>query len=120
MTTRYILRNKLTGKFFNGTNFLADEVTQAKFFDQQLNASLVEFVWGKNAQVIAITEEQMQIITKSADLISAADHSRRLAAQINTAKYAAPYWSAATRLSQRASRLLAEVYSDFSRCEANA
>ncbi len=54
----YVLKNKLTGQFFNGTNFGASRLCDAKHFTIQPDMRFVRECWGDgkttNAQVFEV------------------------------------------------------------------
>jgi len=50
-----ILRNKLTGLFFDGTNFSAEDALKAKRVGNASEVA-IKSIWGENTQVITITD----------------------------------------------------------------
>jgi len=117
-TTHYILRHAKTGHFFNGTNFSEENAHKATRFDAAPAAESVRLVWDCPVQVIAITSEQVAKLDLSDELDARADAHRAEARVIERrlgAAYTVGKNAAATRLSQRATRLAVEVYATFPR-----
>lgn len=128
---KYILRNKLTGFFFNGTNFsasdvygrfsngegiAADEGSAAVIFKGEANEIAILAIWGVNVQIIEVTDAQLEVLKESANCEARACSRQREAIRVqdeSSARFAAPLFSAATRLRTRANRLALEVYSTF-------
>ena len=114
MNTHYILRNKLTGLFFDGTNFSAESANTCARFADAPNEVAARSVWGTNTQIIAITDAQIAALNESDRLDARAnEHKRRIGC--SEARHAAPYLAAITRLRSRAAKLAFGVYSSFPR-----
>lgn len=115
----YILRNKITGLFFNGTNFSEQNANNAKRITDEISEVGIKAIWGANVQVIEITAEQIAKLDLSDELEARAESHRRDAREIEdrlSAAYAVGKNSAATRLRRRATELAVEVYSTFPKC----
>jgi hypothetical protein len=128
---KYLLRNKLTGFFFNGTNFsaespfgrfsngegiAADAGSAAVILTGEQNEIAIRSIWGENAQVIEVSEAQLELFKQSANCHARAGTNFRRGVQLQEQsgiRYAAPYFSAATRLRTRGNRLACEAYSGF-------
>jgi len=59
MKTYYVLRNSITGLFFNGVNFTS-EFEGAKFFSLKPNHSALRFIWGEEVEIVKITLTKME------------------------------------------------------------
>lgn len=110
----YLLRNSVTGLFFNGTNFSAEEANTATRLVGPVNETALVSIWGANTQVIEITAAQIATLELSDEC------DRRAAKHRQEARGAIPYVSApkeaaATRLSRRATALAVSVYATFPR-----
>jgi hypothetical protein len=119
MTTTYVLRNKLTGYFFNGTNFSSEEIISATNPAQILNGEpdqiAIRQIWGSNTQIIVITEEQIETLKKSEELeVRYAEH-RSAGFKAISAKVRGAHHAAMTRLGKRATELARSVYCNFPR-----
>jgi len=107
-----ILRNKLTGLFFNGTNFSEECANKAKRFQGELSETAIKHMWA-NAQILEITPEQIAKLDLSDELESRAKAHRESAKSINHPSVRAQREGASTRLFRRATKLATEVYSTF-------
>jgi hypothetical protein len=113
-----ILRNKLTGLFFDGTNFSAEDALKAKRVGNASEVA-IKSIWGKNTQVITITNEVIEQLQLSDELEARAKAHRKNAQAINHTGVAGQLEGAATRLQKRSNRLSCEVYASFPNCGRN-
>jgi len=120
MKSSYILRHGLTGRFFNGTNFSAENATDAVAFEHEPNAAFLRAAWGDNVQIISVSEEQWNDLRLSDELEQRANRQTAIGRSLRSPKVAAPHYSAATRLHRRSYELSRRVYSTFPRCGRGA
>jgi len=131
---KYILRNKLTGFFFNGTNFSAecpygrfsngegveaDAGTAAIVFKGEPHEAAIKSIWGENTQIIEVTSVQLDLFKESAKCEARARSQFREGIRVreqSSCRFAAPHFAAATRLHNRSNRLALEAYSTFPKC----
>lgn len=131
---KYLLRNKLNGFFFNGTNFSAecpygrfsngegieaDAGTAALIFKGEPDEIAIKVMWGENVQIIEVTSAQLDLFKESARCEARARSHFREGIRVrdqSSCRLAAPYFAAATRLRNRSNRLAVEAYSTFPNC----
>jgi hypothetical protein len=63
MTTHYVLQNKITGLFFDGTAFNAESASACVRFADAPNEVAIRSVWGENAQIVPVTTEHYYAVT---------------------------------------------------------
>jgi len=114
-----ILRNKLTGLFFDGTNFSAEDALKAKRVGN-VSEVAIKSIWGENTQVITISDEQIKKLELSDELEARAKAHRKNAQAINHTGVAGQLEGAATRLQKRSNVLSCEVYTSFPNYGRNA
>jgi hypothetical protein len=115
-----ILRNKLTGFFFDGTNFSADDALKAKRVSGDVSEVAIKSIWGENTQVITISDEQIKKLELSDELEARAKAHRKNALSINHTGVVGQLEGAATRLQKRSNKLSYEVYTSFLNCGRSA
>jgi hypothetical protein len=115
-----ILRNKLTGLFFDGTNFSAEDALKAKRVNGDVSEVAIKSIWGENTQVITISDEQIKKLELSDELEARAKTHRKNALSINHTGVAGQLEGAATRLQKRSNALSYEVYTSFPNYGRNA
>jgi hypothetical protein len=115
-----ILRNKLTGLFFDGTNFSAEDALKAKRVSGDVSEVAIKSIWGENTQVITISDEQIKKLELSDELEARAKAHRKNALSINHTGVAGQLEGAATRLQKRSNVLSYEVYTSFPNYGRNA
>ena len=108
-----ILRNKLTGLFFDGTNFSAEDVLKAKSVSGDVSEVAIKSIWGENTQVITVTSDKIEKLKLSEELEARAKAHRKNALSINHTGVAGQLEGAATRLQNRSNALSYEVYTSF-------
>jgi hypothetical protein len=115
-----ILRNKLTGFFFDGTNFSAGDALKAKRVSGDVSEVAIKSIWGENTQVITISDEQIKKLELSDELEARAKAHRKNALTINHTGVVGQLEGAATRLQKRSNALSFEVYASFPNYGRNA
>ena len=120
----YILRNKLTGQFFNGTSFSSEDIISAdnpaQIFTGQPDEVAIRQIWGANTQIIVINDDQIATLKQSEEIKVRINAHRVAANNAPALKFAAPHEAAITRLRKRVSELVLSVYCDFPRCGYNS
>tara|TARA_R110002126_G_scaffold164749_1_gene312652 strand:+ start:152 stop:580 length:429 start_codon:yes stop_codon:yes gene_type:complete len=115
-----ILRNKLTGLFFDGTNFSAENVLKAKRVGANVSEVAIKSIWGENTQVITVANDKIEKLELSEELEARANAHRKNARSINHTGVAGQLEGAATRLQKRSNALSYEVYTSFPNYGRNA